>query len=325
MAIRTCTDEKFVEIWGKHHSAAAVAKEIGVSERNVHSRRRLLQTKGHKLLTVDERRPTYDQSHMLITSDRVEVKLTIHNGVVLVAGDQHYWPGTVPVMHRAYVELSKRLKPYAQVWNGDAFDGASVSRHASIGWESKPTVKQELDVVNERSTEIRNAAPHAKRIWNLGNHDMRFETRIAADAPQYADVKGVHLKDHFPEWVPAWFCTINEGMQSHTEIRHREKGGVHAGYNNTKESGVTIVTGHDHRADVVPFDDRRGRRYGVRHGMTADASRDPQFVNYLEGKLTNWQAAIAILTYRDGVLLQPELALRFSDDTFQFRGEVVKV
>jgi hypothetical protein len=325
MATRTCSDEKFVETWERLHSASAVAREIGVSERNVHSRRRLLQTKGHKLLTVDERRPTYDQSHMLITADRVEVKLTIANGVVIAAGDQHYWPGTVPVMHRAYVELSKRLKPYAQIWNGDAFDGASVSRHASIGWESKPTVKQELDVVNERSTEIRNAAPYAKRIWNLGNHDMRFETRIAADAPQYADVQGVHLKDHFPEWVPAWFCTINEGTPAHTEIRHREKGGIHAGYNNTKESGVTMVTGHDHTAEVRAYCDRRGMRWGVRHGMTADSARNPQFVNYLEGRLPSWQAALAVLTYRDGVLLQPELALRFDDESFQFRGEIIKV
>ncbi len=264
-------------------------------------------------------------STMLISADRVEVKLEIEDGYVLVAGDQHYWPGTVPVMHRAYVELSKRLKPYAQIWNGDAFDGASVSRHASIGWESKPTVKQELDVVNERSAEIRNAAPHAKRIWNLGNHDMRFETRIAADAPQYADVRGVHLKDHFPEWVPAWFCTINEGLQSHTEIRHREKGGVHAGYNNTKDSGVTLVTGHDHVAEVRAYNDRRGRRYGVRHGMTADSSRDPQFVNYLEGKLTNWQSAFAVLHYVGGKLLQPELCLKWDDDTVEWRGELVKV
>jgi hypothetical protein len=33
---------------------------------------------------------------------------------------------------------------------------------------------------------------------------------------------------------------------------------------------------------------------------------------------------VAVLTYRDGVLLQPELAMKFSDDSFQFRGEVIK-
>ena len=86
-----------------------------------------------------------------------------------------------------------------------------------------------------------------------------------------------------------------------------------------------MVTGHDHRAEVVPYDDRRGRRYGVRHGMGADSSRDPMFVNYLEARRGNWQSAIAILTYRGGELLQPELALRMDDNHFQFRGEVIEV
>jgi hypothetical protein len=172
---------------------------------------------------------------------------------------------------------------------------------------------------------VMDAAPSAKRIWTAGNHDLRFESRLANVASEYRGVKGIHLKDHCPEWTPAWFCTVNGGTQSHTEIRHREKGGVHAGYNNTKESGVSIVTGHDHRADVVAYDDRRGRRYGVRHGMGADSSRDPQFVNYLEGKQVNWASGLAVLTYKDGVLLQPELALRYGEDSYQFRGEVVKV
>jgi hypothetical protein len=59
--------------------------------------------------------------------------------------------------------------------------------------------------------------------------------------------------------------------------------------------------------------------------MTADSSRDSPFVNYLEGKKVNWQSAIAVLTYKNGVLLQPELALRFDEDSFQFRGEIIKV
>ena len=299
--------------------ATAMGNKYGVSARVVHQMKQSVE--GRLKVRLD---PPPRKSSMLITADRVEVKLEIEDGVVLVAGDQHYWPGTVPVMHRAYVELSKRLKPYAQVWNGDAFDGASISRHASIGWESKPTVKQELEVVNERSAEIMKAAPGAKRVWNLGNHDMRFETRLAAEAPEFAGMQGIHLKDHFPEWVPAWFVTINEGNQSQTEIRHREKGGVHAGFNNTKESGVTMVTGHDHVAEVRAYRDRRGTRYGVRHGMTADSPRDPQFVNYLEGRMPSWNAGIAILTFRNGILLQPELALRFDDDSFQFRGEIIK-
>lgn len=318
------SEDEFIRLWNQTHSTSAVAEALGVAPTNVRMRKlRIEKRRGIKLLTFDHR-PAYDQS-MLITADRVEVKLTLKNGVILAGGDFHFWPGIAPVMHRAYCYLANKLKPFACIWNGDAFDGASISRYPSIGWESKPTVRQELDAVIERSGEIMKAAPNAKRIWTAGNHDLRFETRLAAMASEYREVKGIHLKDHLPEWTPAWFVTVNGETPAHTEIRHREKGGVHASYNNTKESGVSMVTGHDHRADVVPYNDRRGRRYGVRHGMGADSPRDPQFVNYLEGRTTNWNAGIAVLTYKDGELLYPELALRIDEERFQFRGEVIRV
>ena len=326
MASAVCSDSEFIRVWNELRSTSLVANHLKVAPANVRARRRRIEKRHNvRLLTFDPlKRKAYDES-IAITPDRVEVKLKIKDGVVLVAGDQHYWPGSIPVMHRAFCCLSKTLKPFAQVWNGDAFDGASISKHPSIGWEDKPSVKVELETVRDRTDEIVKASPGSKRIWCAGNHDLRFETRLACVASEYRDVHGIHLKDHFPEWIPAWFVTINEGLESHTEIRHRENGGVHAGYNNTLKSGVSIVTGHDHRADVVAFDDRRGRRYGVRHGMSADSCRDGPFVNYLEGRKTNWQSAFAVLTYKNGVLLQPEIALKFDENSFQFRGEIIKV
>jgi len=323
---RILSDAEFIRLWRENPSSIKMSAACGISKQSIGKRRRHIEKKHDIALhTVDDLGRKMYANPMTVSEDRVEVKLNLRDGVILVAGDQHYWPGTVPVMHRAYVYLSKKFKPFAQVWNGDAFDGSSISRFPSIGWENKPTVKQELDVVRDRSDEVMKASPNSKRIWCAGNHDLRFESRIAAMSPEYRGVDGIHLKDHFPEWTPAWFVTVNESLPSHTEIRHRENGGVHAGYNNTVKSGVNIVTGHDHRAEVVAYDDRRGRRYGVRHGMTADSSRDPQFVNYLEGRKANWQPALAVLTYRDGVLLQPELALRFDENSFQFRGEIIKV
>ena len=320
------SDQEFIRIWRELGSSPKVAKALKCTHQAVSERRRRIEKIYDILLaTIDEKNRVGIDQRMLVTDDRVEVKLTCLNGVIIVAGDQHFWPGSIPVMHRAYCYLSKKIKPFAQIWNGDAFDGASISRFPSIGWENKPSVQEELEAVQERSKEVLESSPNSKRIWTAGNHDLRFESRIAANAPEYRGVNGIHLKDHLPEWTPAWFVTVNEGLPSHTEIRHREKGGIHAAYNNTKESGVSIVTGHDHVADSKAYDDRRGRRYGVRHGMTADSCRDPQFVNYLEGRRVNWQAALAVLTYRNGVLLQPELALRFDDESFEFRGEVIKV
>lgn len=325
---RRVTDEQILESWKETPSATAIARKFKIDARGIATRLSRLRDRGHVLPSPDSRSPYYNlaaRPKMLVTYDRVEVKLTVENGTLLVISDQHFWPDCVPTMHRAYCHLAAQIKPFATIWNGDAFDGATISRYPSIGWENKPTVETELQAVSDRSGEVMKAAPAAKRIWTAGNHDLRFESRLASHAPEYRKVQGIHLKDHFPEWTPAWFITVNEGTPSHTEIRHREKGGVHAGYNNTKESGVTMVTGHDHRADVVTYNDRRGQRYGVRAGMGADSPRDPQFVNYLEGKLSNWQSAMAVLTYRNGMLLYPELVLRVDDDTVQFRGELIKV
>ena len=222
----SCTDGEFIELWRLHCSVSRVAKELGIAESNVRCRRRTLEKK--YAITLDTRdllqRPAYNQ--MRVTDDRVEVKLNITDGVILVSGDQHYYPGIVPVMHKAYVYLSKKLKPFAQIWNGDALDLPTASRHATIGWEHRPTIEQEINCAKEMSKQILDASPNSKRVWNLGNHDMRFSTRLAHVAPEYAKVHGVQLKDHFPEWTPAWFVTVNEGTPSHTEIRHREKGGI---------------------------------------------------------------------------------------------------
>lgn len=321
MAQAACSDEDFIRVWGEHKSAVGVAGALGVNERTVHSRRRRIErTRGIRLLASSPKSPDF-----LITNDRVEVQITLDTGIILVAGDLHFRPGIVPVMHRAMCYLAKKLKPYAIIWNGDVADFPQISRFPSIGWESYPQVSKELEAINDRSKELMDSAPSAKRIWTAGNHDLRFESRLANVAGEYKDVKGIHLKDHFPEWTPAWFCTVNQGTESHTEIRHREKGGIHASYRNTLEAGVSIVTGHDHVADVKPYTDRRGRRYGVRHGMSMDSARDPQTVNYLEGRTPNWQAALAVLHYRNGTLLYPELALREDDEHFQFRGEFIRV
>lgn len=325
MPAAKCSDQRFIELMRRFGSVGAVAKELGVHESNAHRRRKAIELRHHiKLHTIDHR-PTYDQS-ALVTADRVEVKLDIKDGVVLVGSDAHYWPGVESTMHRAFAKLAGELKPKAIVMNGDAFDGATNSRWASIGWESKPDLKDELEACQDRLHELAASAPKgAKKIWTAGNHDLRFETYLAQHAPQYRGIQGIHLKDHFPEWIPAWFLTINGNTDGWTEIRHREKGGIHASYRNVIESGVNILTGHDHRADVVPYNDRRGRRYGIRAGMMANSSRDPQFVNYLEGRTANWQSALAVLTYKSGVLMYPELVLGWDEDHVQFRGQIIKV
>lgn len=247
------------------------------------------------------------------------VALALPNGIVVVASDAHYWPGETTTAHRGVVKMISILRPNAVILNGDAFDGARVSRHASIGWERRPKVWEELEVAQKRLSEIETRAVAEDvdhLIWTLGNHDMRFETRLAAVAPEYENIPGFHLKDHFPDWTPAWSCWIN----NNTVVKHRWKGGIHAAYNNTVQSGLSIVTGHTHRLLATPFADYRGLRWGIECGTLAEPY-GPQFVDYTEDAPTNWQSGFLVLTYRDGNLLPPEFVHVVGDGTVAFRGE----
>ena len=51
----------------------------------------------------------------------------------------------------------------------------------------------------------------------------------------------------------------------------------------------------------------------------------PQFVDYMEAGPSNWRSGFAVLTFRDGRLLWPELVARVDDEHIQFRGEVIEV
>lgn len=248
--------------------------------------------------------------------------LKVGEGVVLVGSDAHYWPGIVSTAHRAFVRFCSELRPVAVVMNGDVFDGATVSRYPRIGWDSRPTVVDELKAVEERLTEIEQAGRTKNLIWPLGNHDARYEVKIANSAPEYEGVRGFSLKDHFPMWKPCWAAWINDD----TVVKHRFRSGIHATHNNALWAGKTIVTGHLHSLQVRPFSDYGGTRYGVDTGTLAQVD-GPQFTDYTEDNPRNWRAGFAVLTYWRGRLLWPELVHVIDEDKglVQFRGQVLKV
>jgi hypothetical protein len=289
-----------VAAYKQHGSKAAAARALGISpstlkDRLTASERPNLAIKGRKELEVD-------------------------NGVVIVFSDAHYWPGGASTAHRALVHFCRKLKPSAVICNGDAIDGSAISRHPPIGWESCPSVKEELEVCQERLGQIVDASEQATLVWLLGNHDARFETRLAAVAPEFRDVHGIHLKDHFPAWDCGWSLFINGDVV----IKHRFKGGTHAPFNNTLHSGLSTVTGHLHSAKVTPFSDYRGTRYGVDTGCLADPYH-PAFQGYCEDNPRNWRSGFCVLTFLDGSLLMPELVLVFDENRVQFRGELISV
>lgn len=311
MAAAKVTDAEFLRLWEKHRSPTIISQITGLAVRNVHSRRRALESRAQTTLTVNQR--PLSSTH----PDRID--LGILNGQIIVFSDAHFWPGIRTTAFKALLCFINELQPKAVINNGDAFDGASISRHPRINWESTPSVIQELKACEASLEEIEVAAGRAKLIWPLGNHDARFESRLAANAPQYEMVSGFHLKDHFPSWTPCWSVWNGD-----TVIKHRYKGGIHATHNNTVSAGVNIVTGHLHSLKVTPFDDYTGTRYGVDTGTLADPM-GPQFRAYLEEGPTNWRSGFVVLTFKDGRLLWPEVVKVWDKNHVEFRGEVINV
>lgn len=305
------TDAEFAKLFSEI-GAAAMAERLGLRERNIYRRRRNIEKK----LGTDIASPNTVPPER---AARISIDLP-KNCRVLIGSDAHYWPGPPSTAHLAFVKFAAEYTPHAIIMNGDALDAASVSRHPPIGWEKAPTLREELEACQERLADIEaEKKKHTRLIWTLGNHDARFETKLAGVAPEYREIFGVHLKDHFPAWEPCWSVFLNDECV----VKHRFKGGMHAPQNNTLWSGKTTITGHLHSQKVMPISDYNGTRWGVDTGCLADPLGD-QF-EYLEDNPVNWRSGFALLTWEDGKLLTPELVTVTEPGRYEWRGKTYGV
>jgi len=313
------TDKEFIEIWQRLKSPKKVAEELGVDLRNTKRRRKRLEELHGVSLESNKQGPL-----IKVPNNPARKMLGIENGTVIVFSDAHFWPGIHTTAYKGLLFLIRELQPKALIANGDIFDGASISRYPPHGWSKTPSVIEELKACEIAMGEIEDTAKKVRHntslIWTLGNHDARFENRLAANAPQYEFVKGFSLKDHFPAWHPCWSCWPTEQVA----VKHRWKGGVHATHNNTVNSGVSIVTGHLHSLKVTPFSDYNGNRFGVDTGTLAEPN-GPQFEDYLEDSPTNWRSGFSVLTFHNGRLMWPELAHKWAEGQIEFRGKIYDV
>ena len=315
--------QEFINVWNRHGSASEVAKLLDISERSVHKRRRRIEEDSNQpLVSADERGKAYAHIQPIKTSlNRVE--LGILDQTIIVFSDAHFWPSEYTTAYRGLLWAIKELKPHAVISNGDAFDGASISRHPPLGWNHMPSVIEELKAVQAHLGEIEEAAKTArhnvKLLFTWGNHDTRFANKLATQAPQYREVHGFKLEDHLPAWEFAWSVWPTKDCI----IKHRYRSGVHAAHNNTVNAGISIVTGHLHSLKVTPFADYNGNRYGVDTGTLAEPY-GPQF-DYGEGNPLNHRSGFAVLTFKGGRILWPELVHKWGENQVEFRGQIINV
>lgn len=315
------SDAEFAAAWRAcAGSPQRVSEALGIGVRSVYKRREAMASRGTLLHTTAS---TINADATSTWRDegwaykRVN-NLNLADGRMVVFSDAHFWPEqNKTVAHRALLELIPTLRPAVVVANGDLFDGARVSRHARLGWEKLPTVKEELDICDEYLHEIRLAAgpKTCQFFWNIGNHDQRFDRMLSQNAAEYEGVVS-RLEDRFSDWEFAWSLNVNDQVM----VKHRWHNGIHAGYNNALKSGRSIVTGHLHRLLVTPWGDYNGRRWGVDTGTLSDPLL-PQF-EYAENNPSPHTPGFAVLTIKDGSLLPPELCEVINGRAY-FRGEEV--
>jgi hypothetical protein len=314
------TDAEFIELWKLHGSATAIHKITGGNIRTIQRRRQALEAKYGLLL--EAKNPNGRPERPKTAYERKE--LGILNGTVIVFSDAHFWPNIRTTSFNALLWAIKEFKSVAVICNGDALDGANISRHPPLGiGPATPSVIEELKACKEMLGEVEETAKEArhnvKLIWTWGNHDARFNARLAANAPQFAETFGFKLEDHFPSWE---FC-MTVWPTEDVVIKHRYKGGIHATHQATMSAGKSIITGHLHSLKVTPYADYNGNRFGVDTGTLAEPY-GPQMA-YGEDNPLNHRSGFIILTFKDGKLLWPEVVHKWDDGQIEFRGQIINV
>jgi len=319
MVASKVTDEDFIAAWRRFGSPSKLSQMFNIDLRGIYARRSRIEARLG--IVLDRHEDTKRGRPKTVLPKRGYRALQENvTGTVIVASDLHAWPGDRSVAFDALVALTKELKPTLFIANGDSVDMAGISRHPPIGWQSIPTVLEEIDAAKELHAELENAAPAGTPlVWLYGNHCMRFNSRLAAEAPEFRGVPGHSLEDHFPAWDFAMSLHIN----GHTVVMHSNHNGLHAAYNNTLKAGVSVVTGHTHRLQAVQWADYNGLRWGIECGTLSDFGPDAAKFNYTLDRPVNWSQGFGVLTFApNGMLLEPEFC-RVINGTAYFRGQVI--
>jgi Icc-related predicted phosphoesterase len=333
------SDQEFADKWKEFPSPSLMSKETKITVRAIQSRRRSVELKlGIKLETAINLRDEHNKKQSEEKQERIKqlkektlqrLEATQHsvrrgmeldNGRVIVFSDAHFADYTTTGF-KALLKFIEHFKPKAIICNGDAFDGAVLSRYPSINYDRKPSVLDELNYCKIHLDAIEKIRPAGCRlIWTLGNHDMRYESALVSKAPEFSGVEGFNLKFHFPNWETCWSFWVNDD----TVIKHRHKGGRYAGYNNVQASFCNIFTGHTHVLTCSPISTFDQKTYwGVQTGTLADINAES--FQYTEDNAKDWRQGFIMASWEQGRLLMPEMVMVCGEDEVEFRGEVLKV
>ena len=304
-------DDAFKEAYESSYSDKEVMKKLGVVDNRGYQRRKRRYEERNGPLEFSK---AYKANQGKVPIQYHHQHITDFSGTAVIFSDAHFRESEPSPAFSILLQVIDKLKPDYIINNGDAFDGASLSRFPRIGWENVPTVLDELKETKKCLQAIREASPDSKLLWSLGNHCSRLSSYLSNHASMFEGVEGFKLEDHFKEWNIQYSFSFNDTVI----IKHRYNSGVHAAYNNVLKSGLSIITGHTHRLLVRPFSDYRGTRYGIECGTLANPY-GAQF-HYVENATRDWQQGFVVLGIHKQTI-HPELIAVEEGQAF-FRGNI---
>jgi UDP-2,3-diacylglucosamine pyrophosphatase LpxH len=311
------TEEDFIRVWHKTGSPQLTAQALGLTIRNVYSRRANLAEKGIFLPTQDKRGLPSKWNVDAAAKQHFERsrEIEVKNGHVVVFSDPHFYPDASRTAQEALLAVIRELKPKAVLCGGDALDGTQISRYdPTRGWHQPPSVAEQLDCMIGAMTEIRQAAGKGViTMMTLGNHDARLSRYLAVHAPHVEKLPFTSLEDFIPSWPLSWTVRINRN----TVLRHRNQAGML--HLQAQKAGCHYIHGHLHRLNVHAQAQYERFLYSVDCGSFADPSSDA--FDYAEDGPPHVQG-FAVLTYKNGELLWPELCYIQGGKAY-FRGQPV--
>jgi hypothetical protein len=204
-------------------------------------------------------------------------------GPLVAVGDMHE-PWASKSWKRWVVQQIKDRQPAYVVQMGDAYDYYCFSKFARSF--SVLTPRQELRTgrlqMEDFWGEVAAAAPRARRIQLLGNHDARAIKRVLDTLPELEELVDWQARHTF-NGVETHFDEKDELILGRLFLHHgHKKHGAHARWNQ-----ASTVVAHLHTGGVVYYQNRSGLYFELNAGYGANPDAPPLRYRY-QKKIHGW-------------------------------------
>lgn len=205
---------------------------------------------------------------------------------VLVISDTHI-PFQDKAALRKVVLLTRQERPTHIVQIGDLLDQYVFSRYSRTHNLLTPEdeIKKALSQAGQLWKALQKAAPKAKCIQLLGNHDVRVQKRVMERLPELQSLFSLKKLYTFPKVHTLKsdrdFKVIDGVVYTH--------GWLSKSLDHAKHFNKPTVHGHRHK----PAIETQGQLWSMDVGFLGDERQLP--FGYTMSKLTNWRMAVGIV------------------------------